>query len=97
MTNFLQPSMGGHFEQNEQCDDQGIRRIQIGTNESEVNQDQMRLEGLLAAGFAWDEATKLLGLRENLYENAEMRQRVNDDARMQFGRWLIEHGELDEA
>jgi hypothetical protein len=62
----------------------------------EVAHDQAVLEDLLSSGFAWDEAVQLLRFRDHLYSNQEMRQRVANDHRMQFVRWLYEQGELDE-
>ena len=53
--------------------------------------DQMMLDYLLDCGFLWEEAITLLSLREHLYENAEMYQRITDDHRMQFAKWLYEH------
>ena len=60
------------------------------------NQEQVRLERLMTAGFSWDEAVKLLGMREHVYENAEVRQRLENDPKIQFVRWLIKHGEMSE-
>jgi hypothetical protein len=60
------------------------------------NGDQVMLEYLINAGFLWEEAMMLLHLREHLYENAEMRQRITDDLRMHFARWLYVNGEMDE-
>ncbi len=57
-------------------------------------EEQMLVDYLIEMGFVWEEAVKLLNLREHLYENAEMRQRVADDCRLQFARWLYEHGEI---
>jgi hypothetical protein len=61
-----------------------------------ASDENVQLRGLIAAGFEWREAIKLLDLHEHLYENAELRQRVADDCRMQFVRWLYEHGEISE-
>jgi hypothetical protein len=60
-------------------------------------EEQMFLDYLLEMGFTWQEAVKLVGLREHLYENAEMRQRLANDCRMHFARWLYEHGEIKEV
>jgi hypothetical protein len=57
-----------------------------------TRQEQAMLEQLLATGFQWNEAITLLSMRENLYKNAEMRQRMVDDHRMQFAKWLHEQG-----
>jgi hypothetical protein len=59
--------------------------------------DQIMLDSLMNAGFVQEEATMLLYFREHLYENAEMRQRMTDDLRMHFGRWLYINGEMDEG
>ena len=61
-----------------------------------VSEEHMLLDYLLGVGFMWEEAVKLLHLREHLYENAEMQQRMADDSRMHFARWLYEHGEMSE-
>lgn len=53
--------------------------------------DQMMLDYLLDCGFLWEEAITLFNLREHLYENPEMYQRITDDYRMQFVKWLYEH------
>jgi len=47
-------------------------------------------------GFTLDEANKLRHQRTHIYENAEMQQRLADDSRMHFARWLYEHGEMNE-
>jgi len=57
---------------------------------------QVVMEDLMSNGFAWEEAFKLLHFRDRLYSNEEIRQRVADDQRMQFVRWLYEQGELNE-
>lgn len=58
--------------------------------------DQIMLDTLMNVGFVWEEAIMLLYLREHLYENAEMRQRIADDQRMHFARWLYMNGEMHE-
>ncbi len=58
--------------------------------------DQMFLEQLLNKGFVWEEAIRLVNLREHLYENMEARQRMADDCHIHFARWLYEHGELSD-
>ena len=56
--------------------------------------DQSMIDDLIDRGFTWEEATALLDMHEHLYENAEMHQRMAEDCRMQFVRWLYEHGEF---
>src|SRR5918911_713745 len=62
-----------------------------------TNNEQDQLDALLEAGFAWEEAVTLLSLREHLYENSEIRQRMADDPRLNFVRWLYLNGEIDEG
>lgn len=63
---------------------------------AQTNQEQAVLDDLMHNGFVWEQAVKLLHMREHLYTNAEIRQRVASDQRMQFARWLYEQGELKE-
>ena len=57
---------------------------------------QAQVEALMNVGFAADEAVRLLSFRDHLYSNGEMMQRMANDQRMQFARWLYEQGELRE-
>ena len=59
-------------------------------------EEQAILNQLLNTGFRWDEAVKLHAMRENLCENAEMRQRMSADYRMHFAKWLYERGIVGE-
>ena len=88
MKNSPQPS-----EQNELR----ILNAQIKSQVENKSEEQMLLDYLIDAGFMLNEALQLLDLREHLYTNTEMQQRLADDARMQFARWLYEQGELDEG
>lgn len=56
--------------------------------------EQNVIDDLIDKGFGWEEATTLLNMREHLYENAEMQQRMAEDCRMQFVKWLYENGEF---
>lgn len=47
--------------------------------------------------FSTDEMGRLESLRQNYYQHAEYLERVIDDRRMEFARWLIEHGKLSEG
>lgn len=59
--------------------------------------DQNRhVEDLLEKGFHSKEITQLLALREHLYENTEMRQRIEDNPYLCFMRWLYRQGDLTE-
>lgn len=59
-----------------------------------VMQEQMMLDYLLDMGFTWEESMRLANVREHLYEGSEMRERLAHDYRMEFARWLVEHGEI---
>lgn len=68
------------------------RKLETKQHNPGTSTDQLLLDYLLDSGFQWDEAVTLLNLREHLYENEEMRQRVTEDYRMHFAKWLYEHG-----
>ena len=92
MKNKPQPSMGGFSEHNELS----VQHAEIKTSSLDLSAERMLIDYLIEMGFEWEEAAKILHLRDHLYENAEMRQRVAEDNRMQFARWLYEQGELTE-
>lgn len=52
---------------------------------------------LLGGNFTSEEAARLRTLRENFHEHAEYLERVLDERRIEFVRWLIETGRLREA
>ncbi len=75
------------------------RRIQHAETMNEAvsaHEAQLLLDYLIDNGFAWEEAIRLVHMREHIHDNSEVRQRVEDDAHMQFARWLYEQGELNE-
>ena len=84
---------GGSFEHNERL----LQHIQTGQYSDHVQEEQIQLDHLMETGFEWEEAVKLLRMREQLYENSEVRQRMADDLRTHFARWLYEHGEISET
>ncbi len=61
-----------------------------------MGNEQAQLDALMKSGFGWDEAVRLVYLRDHLYSNSEMQQRIANDHHMQFARWLYEQGELKE-
>ncbi len=93
MKDAPQPFMGGFPEHNERT----VQHAEKEAIRDGMTTEQLLMNSLLEAGFAWEEAVKLLHLRESLYDNAEMRQRMAEDYRMHFARWLYEQGELREA
>lgn len=90
MMNSSQPQPSDHAEL-------PVRQADSQLPSVEMTHEQAMLEDLLGGGFNWDEAVKLLHFRDHLYSNEEMRQRVANDHRMQFVRWLYEQGELKES
>lgn len=98
MKNKPQPPLGGFSEHNERTAHHipftGPADIDRPT--LHVSEEQLLLDYLLEAGFAWEEAEKLLDLRDHLYDNAEMHQRMADDYRMHFARWLYQQQEISE-
>ena len=75
------------------------RRIQHAEAMNEVasaSEAQLLLDYLIDNGFSWEEAIKLVHMREHIHDNSEVRQRMADDAYMQFARWLYEQGEFNE-
>lgn len=89
-------SMGSVPEHNERSGGNAqhieVEGVLVGTSEG-----QLFLDYLAEQGFEWEAALKLINLREHLYDNVEMRQRMADDCRMHFARWLYENGEIREA
>ncbi len=95
MENMQTTSSNGHPEYNEQRE-KFAHSFEAKNHTSGSSGDQVMLDYLMNAGFAWEEAVMLLYLREHLYENSEMRQRMTDDLRMHFARWLYSNGEMNE-
>ena len=85
-----QPQFSG---QSSERDETIAHVLGISTDEQQ-SEEQRFLDYLLGTGFTQNEAIKLVHQRTHLYENSEMRQRIHDDGRIQFARWLYEHGEI---
>jgi hypothetical protein len=51
----------------------------------------------LGGNFSKDEVARLTNLRRNFYEHTEYLERVIDERRLEFARWLLDHGKLSEA
>jgi len=90
MKNSQQPYQSGFFEHNERV----TPPVEAGLALQHTTAEQTQLNTLLDTGFMWEEAIKLISLREHLHENKEMRQRMTDDYRMHFVRWLYQSGEI---
>ncbi|HLY31780.1 MAG TPA: hypothetical protein VKQ36_12195 [Ktedonobacterales bacterium] len=55
------------------------------------------LTGIPGAQFTPTELAKLAALRENYPSHVEVQERLLDELRLEFARWLVEHGRLNEA
>ena len=73
-----------------------IPTIEQETSTMDIQAQQALMDQLIALGFAWEEAVKVLYMRDHLCENPEMQQRMLDDPHLQFARWLLEQGEINE-
>ena len=93
------PQQGGFSEHNERAAHHTPYTGHAGIDRptSHFSEEQMLLDYLLEAGFVLEEAEKLLDLREHLYNNAEMHQRMTDDYRLHFASWLYEQQEINEG
>jgi hypothetical protein len=71
--------------------------IELGDLHERTHLEQRHVEDLMERGFFWEEAVKLVQLHEHLYENAEMKQRLEEDEYMLFARWLYDQGAINEG
>lgn len=55
------------------------------------------LPATLGGSFTADEVSRLTDLRRNYHEHAEYLERVIDERRLEFARWLLDRGKLSEA
>ena len=94
MYNQQFPSLGGHNEPYERL----IKHLEAEYPLSELpaSEEQRQIEYLLDLGFDCEEALNLIDMREHLYESDEMCERIANDSRMHFVRWLYENGEIHE-
>lgn len=93
MPNKSHPSSGGFSEFS---NERSIQHAERETPLVNVTEEQIFIDYLLDEGFGLKEATRLLNLRDHLHENVEMRQRMDNDYRMHFVKWLYEQGEISE-
>lgn len=88
--NMNTPFCGGFADYHESSVERAAQEKAV----TSVAQEQMMLDYLLDMGFTWEESVRLANVREHLYEGSEMRERLANDYRMEFARWLLEHGEI---
>ncbi len=89
MQNRQQPSSQGNISESGQ-------RTEGSTSTTSMLEEQRQQEYLMSLGFTWDQTRKLQDQRTHIYENVEMQQRMADDSRILFARWLYEQGEINE-
>jgi hypothetical protein len=53
-------------------------------------------EHLREQGFAKDEATKLIYMKDHVVEQIEYREMLEEQHRLAFIRWLVEHDRISE-
>ncbi len=85
-----------HNKQHSEHNEYG-KYIDLDDSRERMRLEQRKVENLMERGFFWEEAIKLVHLQEHLYENAEMKQRLEEDEYMQFARWLYEQGAINEG
>ncbi len=51
----------------------------------------------LGKNFTEEEVNRLADLRRNFHAHTEFLERVIDERRLEFARWLLDHGKLTEA
>ena len=51
-------------------------------------------EGLLKQGFSEPEAIMLTLMKKHIEEHPEYRERVEEQQRLNFARWLVEQGRI---
>ncbi|HLJ80500.1 MAG TPA: hypothetical protein VKT52_03365 [Ktedonobacterales bacterium] len=51
----------------------------------------------LSGNFTAEEVSRLTQLRSNFHAHSEYLERVIDERRLEFARWLLDHGKLSEA
>src|SRR5437660_5334334 len=70
--------------------------IEMNNGDYSKQREQQHIRDLMEKGFTWEEAVKLVQMQEHLYENVEVRQRMEEDEYMLFARWLYKQGVLHE-
>jgi hypothetical protein len=57
--------------------------------------DNADFEHLLSLGFSEIEATKLVYMKDHMTEQIEYREMLEEQNRLDFVRWLVEHDRLE--
>ena len=58
--------------------------------------DNVDFESLLSLGFSETEVSQLVYMKSHVTEEIEYREMLEESRRLNFIRWLIEHGRLCE-
>lgn len=62
-----------------------------------IHLEHQQVEALIERGFVWEEAVKLTQMHEHIYDNLEVRQRMEENEYLSFARWLYEQGAMNEG
>jgi hypothetical protein len=92
MKHIGQSSMGGFSDYNEHS----IQNAAKMHAQPDIAEHSASIDMLVKRGFTREEAERLLHLQEHLYENPEIIQRMAEDNRLLFARWLYKQGEIYE-
>jgi hypothetical protein len=57
--------------------------------------DNADFENLLSLGFSETEATRLVYMKDHVAEQTEYREMMEEQHRLDFIRWLVEHDRLE--
>jgi hypothetical protein len=57
--------------------------------------DNADFEHLLSLGFSETEATRLVYMKDHVTEQTEYREMLEEQHRLDFIRWLVEHDRLE--
>ncbi len=84
-----------HNKQSSDYNERG-KQTELGEIQERILLEQHQVDRLMEQGFLWEEAVQLVQMREHVYENVEVKQRLEADEHMQFARWLYEQGAINE-
>ena len=57
--------------------------------------DNAGFESLLSLGFAEEEATRLVYMKNHVHDQVEYREMLAEQHRLDFMRWLVQHNRLE--
>lgn len=63
-------------------------------SEQSVTQEQTENMYLASLGFSEIEILRLINMKQHLQEQVEYREQIEEQNRLRFARWLVEHNRL---